>query len=412
MTAHAPIPKPKGTSVPAKISTAPRPVAAAPSILSLHPVAPPVAAGRPRRRHALVLASFVLLVLLPAAVMAAYLWRQAADQYASHLGFSVRQEESNAAFELFGGMTALSGSSSSDTDVLYQFLQSQDLVATLDQRLDLRGLWSRPQEDPVFAFHPPGTIEDLRDYWARMVRVSHDSATGLIEIRALAFDPIDAQRITQEIFVESSRMINELSDIAREDAIRYARADLDVAEERLRDARQVLTTFRNRHQIVDPTMDTQSQMGLVTTLQEQLAQAMIDLDLLRQTTRDSDPRIKNAEMKIQVVRDRIQDERNKLGLGRGSGGDNAFANLVGEYERLSVDREFAQQSYTTALAAFDAARSEAQRQSRYLAAHVRPTLPEQAEYPQRLILWSVAVLFLLLIWSVMVLIGYSLRDRR
>ncbi|WP_245848143.1 capsule biosynthesis protein [Actibacterium ureilyticum] len=402
---NAPLQKPQT----APVAAAPRPLAA-PSVLPLRPVAPPVPAGRPRRRHGLVLGSLILLVVLPAALMAGYLWRQAADQYASTLGFSVRQEESTAAFELFGGMTALSGSSSSDTDILYEFLQSQELVATLDRRLDLRGLWSRPENDPVFAFDPPGSIEDLVDYWGRMVRVSHDSSTGLIEVRALAFDAGDAQRITQEIFAESSKMINELSDIAREDAIRYARADLDGAEARLRIARQDLTTFRNRNQIVDPTMDTQSRMGLVTTLQEQLAQALIDLDLLRQTTREADPRIKTAELKIQVIQSRIQDERDKLGAGTGA--DGAFADLVGEYERLTVDREFAEQAYTTALAAFDAARSDAQRQSRYLAAHVRPTLPEQAEYPQRLILWSVAVLFLGLIWSVMVLVGYSLRDRR
>jgi capsular polysaccharide transport system permease protein len=77
-----------------------------------------------------------------------------------------------------------------------------------------------------------------------------------------------------------------------------------------------------------------------------------------------------------------------------------------------VDREFAETSYTAALAAFDLAQAEARRQSRYLAAHVRPTLAERPQYPQRLTLFAVITLFAFLMWTVLVLVGYSLRDRR
>ena len=59
-----------------------------------------------------------------------------------------------------------------------------------------------------------------------------------------------------------------------------------------------------------------------------------------------------------------------------------------------------------------AAQADARRQTRYLAAHVRPTLAERAEYPQRgVILWFVA-LFLFLTWAILVLVAYALRDRR
>ena len=48
----------------------------------------------------------------------------------------------------------------------------------------------------------------------------------------------------------------------------------------------------------------------------------------------------------------------------------------------------------------------------YLAAHVLPTLAERAEYPRRELLLSMIGLFLLLGWSIMVLVYYALRDRR
>lgn len=385
-----------------------------PAAAATRPVRPPAQKSNPRPRHYAALASFVAMVVLPSVLAAWFLWLWAADQYASNLGFSVRKEESSSAIELLGGITALSGSSSSDTDILYQFLQSQALVRQIDNQLDLRGIWSHPatERDFIFGFDTSGTIEDLLTHWKRMVKIYYDSNSGLIDLRVLSFDPVDSQRVAEAIFTESSAMINELSAIAREDAIRYARDDLEGAVERLKDARQVLTAYRNRTQIVDPTIDTQGQMTLVNTLQGQLADAMIELDLLSETTRSTDPRIETANRRIRVIEVRIAAERQKLGIGSATGEGQAFADLVGEYERLVVDREFAETSYTAALASYDAALADARRKSRYLAAHVHPTLAERAEYPDRPILLALTALFLFLIWSVLTLVAYSLRDRR
>ncbi|WP_281981281.1 capsule biosynthesis protein [Thalassorhabdomicrobium marinisediminis] len=373
---------------------------------------PPAPQARKRRRHWIVALSFLLFVAAPSAFVGWYLWERAADQYASTVGFSVRTEEVSSAIELLGGITELSGSSSSDTDVLYEFIQSQRVVADIDREIDLRGMWSKPDNDPYFAYDAPGTIEDLVDHWNRKVRVSYDSGTGLIEVRALAFDPEDAQAIASAIYGKSQEMINALSDIAREDAIRYARVELDSAVEQLKDAREAMTEFRNRTQIVDPSQSVGTQTALIGNLEQQLAMALIELDLLRQTTRAEDPRISQAELRVQVIEERIAEERNKLGIGDTAGGGGAFADLVGEFERLQVDREFAEQSYTGALAAYDAAQAEARRQSRYLAAHVLPTLAEKSKFPEREVLLALFSLFAFLIWGITVLVLYALRDRR
>ncbi len=376
-------------------------------------IAPAAGVARVRTRHYGLLLSFLLVVLLPSAATGWYLWVRAADQYTSSVGFSVRREEAQSAVELLGGLSKMSGSSSSDTDILYHFIRSQELVRLIDAEMNLRAHYSAPYgRDPVFAFDPEGTIEDLMAYWRQMVKTYYDPGTGLIELRVHAFDPVYARDLAEKIFVQSSRMINELSDIARADATRYARAELDRAIERLKEARQAMTEFRMRTQIVDPSADIQGQMGLLNTLQAQLAAALIELDLLRETVRGGDPRIAQAERRIEVIERRIVEERRKFGVGgQGPGGED-FATLVAEFERLSVDRQFAEQAYTAALTAYDASLSEAQRQSRYLAAYIRPTLAERSAYPERAIVLGLTALFLLLAWSIAVLIYYSIRDRR
>ncbi len=371
----------------------------------------PAPVARTRTRHLGVLASLLLLVIAPIAVSGWYLWVRAADQYASTVAFSVRQEKSTPAIELLGGITDLSGAGTADTDILYEFIQSQALVARVDKQLDLRSIWSRPLNDPVFSFDPSGTIEDLRDHWRRSLRISHDNTTGLLEITVRAFAPDEATQIAQAILDNSTQMINDLSEAAREDAIRHARAELELAVTRLKSSRAALTRFRNDKQLVDPQADLQSQTGLLATLQAQLAESLIELDLLYGTTRDSDPRISQVRRRIDVIEARITEERKKLGIGNGEGG-NAFADLVGEYETLVVDREFAEQSYTAALATYDAAQAEARRQSRYLAAHILPTTAQRAEYPQRVMLIFLISLFLVLAWASFVLVLYALKDRR
>ena len=380
-----------------------------------HPVAAPATRARVKSRHRVVFSSFVMCVLGVTFITAWYLWERAADRYASSVGFSVRAEEIGSAIELLGGVAELSGSSSSDTDILYRFIQSQEMVRSVDDALDLRALWAKgnPEVDPIFSYHPPGSIEDLTEYWARMVSVYNDSGTGLIDLEVQAFTPNDAQEIAQMIYDESSLMINRLSAIAREDTTRYAREELENSVERLKVARAAVTRFRNVNQIVSPESVLQIQTGLLSSLEMQLAETLIDADLLRPTSNASDPRLKQAERRRVVIENRMQEERDKLSLGAvGGDGTTGFADIVGEFERLTVDRQFAEQSYTAALAAFDAAIAESRRQSRYLAAHIHPTLAESPIYPNRPATLGLVAFFSFLIWSLLVLVGYSLKDRR
>jgi len=372
--------------------------------------------ARWQRRHLMIAGSFLLCVLLPVLVSAWYLWTRAADQYASDAGFAVRREDTSAAVDMLGGLAGLSGASSRDTDILYEYLGSRRLVSELEADLGLSTMWSKPgtqpfraETDPVFAFDADGSLEDLHRYWPRRVTVSYDSLAGLIELRVTAFAPEDAQRIARAIVVQATALINEMSDVARADALRDAGAALDAAETRLKAARRDVTAFRNRHQLVDPSADLQAQAGVLGTLQGQLAEALIALDLLRGETRESDPRLEQGARRVAVIEARIAAERAKRGL---EGDGDAFASLVGTYEALVADRDFAERAYAAARTTYDLAQAEARRQSRYLAAWQTPTLAETAEYPKRVRIFVLIAGFAVLLWGLAVLSLYAALDRR
>lgn len=366
-----------------------------------------------KRRHWGLIWVFMILVALPLLVVGLYLWLVAEDQYASTTGFTVRQEEGASASDLLGGLASLAGASSSpDGDVLYEYIRSQAVVRRIDDKLGLREYYSEYwTTDPAFALWPDATIEDLHWYWDRIVRVSYDQSTGLTELQVLAFDPEMARAIASEIVRESQDMVNDLNTAARTDAIRYAEDDLREAEERLKSARAALTRFRTRTQIVDLESDIQGRMGVMNMLQQQLAEELVAYDELKQTTQGDDPRLTQALRRIEVIRERIAEERSAFATNEVLLTGEDYPTLISEFEGLMVEREFAEQTYRAALTAWDSAKGEAIRQSRYLAAYVEPTLAEEAEYPKRFIIFGLATLILVLGWGILTLIYYSLRDR-
>lgn len=381
-------------------------------MVQVRPIAEP---ARMQRRHWGLLASFILMVLAPLAAAIFYLWAQAADQYASTAGFTVRSQESGGSSELLGGLAQFAGgTTASDSDILYEFIQSQEMANVVDTRLDLRGHYAQNwPSDWVFSLWPDATLEDMVWFWQRVVGISYDSGTGLIEVQVVAFDAATAQAITREIVRESQDRINALNNQAREDAMRYAQEDVEMALARLKAARKALTEFRTRTRIVDPEADIQARMGVMTSLQQQLAEALIEYDLLLGTANTGDPRLIKAQQRIDVIRERIGIERQTFASDStetGAVGED-YPTLISEFESLTVDREYAEESYRAALTALSVARDDAARQSRYLATYITPTLASEAEYPKRAVLAALAGLFLLLTWSILALVYYSIRDR-
>jgi capsular polysaccharide transport system permease protein len=367
--------------------------------------------ARLKRRHYGVFLSFFLAVILPALAVTSYLHFVARDQYASNVGFSVQREGGLPALDLLGGLTQIAGANTPDPVILYKYITSRDMITAVAQKVDLEAAFTA-SGDPWFSLPEGATIEDREDHWGRMVKVFLDSSSGLIEIRVRSFDPRASQAIVAAITDESIRLLNQLSETAKADATRYARADLDASTERLRLAREAMAAFRTRTQIVDPATDFAGRMGLLNSLIEQLATARIDRDLLLgNSALESDPRLEQINRRIEVITNQIAEERARISTDV-DGSGSSYAAIVAEYEGLKLEEDFAQQSYLKSLANLDIAIATATRTTRYLAIYMPPTLPEKAEYPERLT-WSLVILgMLFVLWSILVLTYYAVRDRR
>ncbi len=371
-----------------------------------------VPAGLKARHHLLVL-SLVFLVLLPTAIVGFYLFAIAHDQYHSIVSFSVRSEEMPTSGDFLGAITRAGSNGASDSEIIREFLESQTVVQIVDRQLDLKSIYNIPEDDWYFRLGEDPSIEDMVDYWLEMVDVSFPGAE-IIEVKVRAFTPDDAQAIAEVVLAESTRLVNELSTQARRDAVAYARDELAQAEDRLRGIRANLRQFRDVEQQIDPSASAQAALGLVAELEVELAKAQVELGTIKGYLAENAPEIRLLKERIATLEERIAAERMRMGSGAGinqAGRAQELAEIVGTYEELLVDREFAEKAYTTALASYEQAQVEARRQHRYLAAHILPTLSEEPQYPRRWVITSVTLLFLAAFWGILMMVFYSLRDR-
>lgn len=365
--------------------------------------------ARMRKRHWMVWFSFLAMVLAPLAATLWYLTQRATPQFSSEMSFSIRSEEFSNPLDALSGLGQLSTGTTADADIVYEFISSQKIVRNIDAQIGLRDLYEGADTDPVFSISKDVSIEQLVKHWRWMVQASLDKGSGLIHVESFAFDAGAARQVNEAILRHSQQLVDRLSLLAREDATKYAKADLDEARSRLKEARQSLSEFRATSRVIDPTLAVQSQGGVSAALQQQLAEALIDYDLLAgNTSNRNDTRMDQAQLRIDAIRSRLESERVALS----SGVNHGMVAIVGDYEALIVEREFAEQAFLAAAAGYDSAKADAKRRTKYLAVHIEPTLADSALYPRVPLIMGVVGLLLVLLWSVSLMVSYSIRDRR
>jgi capsular polysaccharide transport system permease protein len=207
-------------------------------------------------------------------------------------------------------------------------------------------------------------------------------------------------------------MINKLAAVTRDDTTKYSKEELDVAEQKLEDARAALTKFQVENNIVDPTEVLGADSAVVSALTSRLVDAQVQLEDLKQgAIGDSDPRVAALQRQIDIIQKRIDDERAKVGNSDGTT-TTGYAKLMADFDRLKVDLEFSQKAYLTALASYDAAVAEAQHKQVYLATYEEPTLAQRTTSPRRWLILAAVLTVGFLTWSILTLVYYALRDRR
>jgi capsular polysaccharide transport system permease protein len=362
--------------------------------------------------------SFILLVCLPTLVTSVYYAFIASPQYEVEAQFSVRG--SNQASIATLGLGSILGNSvqSGDSYIVASYVQSLQLLRDVKSELniDLRTFYSRPEIDWLYRIDPDMPLEKFADYWSDMTEVSFNSTTGNTTLLVYAFTAEDSKKIADAILKVSERLVNNLSESSRQQLTLVASNQVDRAEDRMRKVREQLRRLRTEEKAFDPSQIAALESGLTSNLEGQLSGLRSRLSALLKSVSKDSPSAVVLQRQIDALEQQLADQKSKLGTpdknlnAKAPNDDSNLAEVLNKFEELTVEQGFATQAYTTALAAFETALAEAQKQERYFATFIAPTMPQIAVYPTRLLDSFIAFLVYLATWLMAQFLYRSFRD--
>lgn len=357
---------------------------------------------------------FFSCVLVPIFFASLYFGLYASNQYVTEFRFAVQDTSAGASVSTNGLLAlagAATGAGTGNTNYLVaDFLTSREAIDELQKRIKVIDLYAKPKIDWWDRFNPSAPIEKFLPYWQDMVKAAYDPVTGIATATVRAFSPQDAFLIANTMVTLSEELVNRIGNRAATDAVRFAQQEVDRAEQRLKDDRAKMREYRNRVGVIDPTTSVAaSNSGLIQAQRANLAQLETQLDtLVRQNLQAGAPAI--VALKNQIKSTKEQLAKTEADVGKGING-SALSTVVGEYEQLNLELQFAQAMVTSTMQALDTARANAAAQHLYITPYVRPSLPQSSTYPQPV--WAIAKVgfFAFVFWLIGLLIVRSIRER-
>jgi capsular polysaccharide transport system permease protein len=322
---------------------------------------------------------FLIVVIVPTLVTAAYFVFVAADQYASETRFLVRSPQ-RASAGILSGFLQSTGFVRAQDDIyaVSEFIKSRDAAAQLIAKHHLQDVLSRPEADILTRFPhfwSEATSEALFRHYLNFIKVQTDSTSGITTLEVRAFRADDAENVASALLKEAEEFANRLNSRAMQDAIHAAQKEIDSAEDRYVNVQQKITDFRNREAMIDPDKQASSILEMISRLSLDVVEKRARIyEIERQAS--TSPQIASLKSSIAAVEDQISHERSRV-----AGNDASIAPRLSLYEGFLLQRELASRRLSSATASLETARLDAQQQQIYVERIVEPNLPDRAKYP-------------------------------
>ena len=158
--------------------------------------------------------------------------------------------------------------------------------------------------------------------------------------------------------------------------------------------------------MVDPERQATVQLQQVAKLQDELIATTTQLAQLKAFT-PQNPQIQALELRAKTLRVEMATETTKI-----AGGDRSLANKAADFQRFSLEREFADKQLGSALASLESARNEAQRKQVYIERIVQPSLPDIATEPKRLRSILATFVLGLVAWGILSMLLAGVREHQ
>ena len=379
-----------------------------------------------------VITSFILLVFIPTILVSVYFGLIASKQYATETRFSLQTGEGSILDSISGVVGIAASQQAQDTQIIAAYIRSRAMLEIIDKEFDFRKLYGRDDVDYLSRLDTSKKIEDLLKYWEKRVDAKVEPQSGIITVEVRAFSAEDSLMITRKIVEASENLVNDMSARARQDALRQSKTELERAQLNLSKMSDEMRIARNAEGILDAGATAAVANKILTELRIELGAREQDYAVRLKSVNADAPQMRFVSAQIANLKEQIASINAELTSGGGpklapgaqpnaatkSDGTatesvrpaKSLSSSMNALERKQVELSIAQQRYAVAATAYESARLDAVTQHAYLTPFLVPTLAEDAIYPKRWWNWTIFVLPDVLIWLVLLGVGFMVRD--
>ena len=353
--------------------------------------------------------SFKIVYVLMIPVVIYYLFI-ASDRYVSSIILSVHSVNNDIAPAL--GLASLVGiNTGAREDILFlqRYIHSIDMLKILDKEIDLRTLYEKKKLDLFFTLSHNNCIETFLKFYQNRTKIVLNPDSGLLEIEVEGFTPQDSQTIANTILKQSERFVNEISHKAAREQMIFAEKELSNAKERLQNSQNALLTFQSQYGVFDPLKEAEAKAKLTADIESKLAQKESQLFTIQSYLNDNAPQIILLKSEIQALQRQLDKEVSKIISSKAS---KRLNDLIAKFQDLSIQVKFAQDAYTTALKAIEAARIESSRKIKQLVVIQGANEPQSPTYPKKLYNILTIFVILALLFGIIKLINMIIEEHR
>ena len=363
-----------------------------------------------------LIGSFVAVFVLPTLAATIYFGLIASDQYVAQAEFTVSAGES----PYRDGIAAMTGIPSQliiqDTQIIANFIQSREMVDKLEQRIKLRSLYSADKVDWLARFDADKPVERLVKYWKKIASASIKLPGGLVKLDVRAFSAQDAKRVADTTLEICEELVNGLNARINADAVTLAETGFQNASQRLSRTLAAQELARNESGI----MEIKSSAEAITALVKQMRSSLIELSGNYETqlkyTNAEAPQMRELKTRIDVIGGQVAALEGELTTPKGAtdamaarGGSTVAAAMV-KFGALEVEQKADEQMYENAASALEHAKIAAENKMIYLKVYVRPSLPQESEYPSRGLDVILSAVSSLAAWGLLAAVGSVVRN--
>lgn len=351
---------------------------------------------------------FVATVVVPTFCAILYYGLLASDVYVSESRFVVRSPDKPSMSGL--GVLLKSTAFSNAGDEIYaadEYIQSRDALRALNRDGSVVRAYSNASISIFDRFNPigiDGSFENLFDYFRKKVGVDYETTSSITTLTVHAYTPEEARKFNLQLLELAEDTVNRLNRRGRTDVIQLSEQEVHDAEEAERRAALALAEFRNASGIIDPEKQATVQLQMISKLQDELIGSRMQLLQLRAMAPEN-PQIPILRVRVAGLAREIDRQ-----LGEVAGSRRSLSATAARYQRLDLERQFADKRLAAAMTSLQDARAESLRKQAYVERIAQPSFPDEAQEPRRLRGIFATIVLGLVAWAILTMLLAGVRE--